>query len=80
MSVVDIAAVIGSGALSASRLLTSAKPFWEKLPKPVALFVPSVLVMLPQLAQMMGLVHSELDLVNSLILAGALLLPGAAAK
>lgn len=79
MSVVDVAAVIGSVALAATRLLTAAAPFWKKLPPVVAAFVPAVVAMLPQLADSMGLVHTEIDLVQNIIVAAALLMPGAAA-
>ena len=80
MSLFEITSLVAAFALGASRLLVASKPFWTKLPPVVATFVPAVVVMLPQLASSMGAVHSELDFVQALILAAAMLLPGAAAK
>lgn len=80
MSVVEIVAFVVAFAGAASKLLDSAKPFWEKLPSPVATFVPSVVLMLPYLAEQLGGVTTSLDLVNAFVLSLALLLPGATKK
>lgn len=77
MTVVDIAGYVVAGAMAASRILESTKPFWSVIPPKVATFLPSLVAMLPVLASKMGVAHSELDFVNALIVSGALLLPGA---
>ncbi len=76
MSPFDIAAVVGAVAVAATRLLKSAAPLWAKLPKPVAAALPVLVAALPQVADMAGVVKSEIDLVNFGVLALALLVPG----
>lgn len=79
MSVVVIASYIVAAALAISRILESTKPYWSFVPPKVAALIPPVVAMLPVLAEKMGLVKTELDLVQALVVAGALLLPGAGA-
>lgn len=80
MSIVEIVSYSVAVIAAVSRLLDSAKPFWSKLPQPVAAFIPSVVVMLPQLSTLISGSKTTLDLVNAVVLAVALLLPGAAPK
>jgi len=80
MSILEIASLVSAGALGATRLLTVAKPFWEKLPKGFAALVPAACIMLPQLASQMGLVHTTMDFVSACLFCGALMLPGLASK
>ena len=80
MSVVEIVAFVVAFAGAASKLLESSRPFWKLLPGPVATFLPSLVVMLPTLASQVGAATTTLDLVNAVVVALALLLPGAAAK
>ena len=80
MSVVVIASYIVAAALAISRILESTKPYWSFVPAKIAVFIPSVVAMLPVLAEKAGLVKTELDLVQALVVAGALLLPGAGAS
>lgn len=77
MTVVEIVAFVVAFAGAASKLLNAAKPFWEKLPKPVAMFLPSVVVMLPALAASVTGVTTTLGLVEALVVSLALLLPNA---
>ncbi len=76
MTLVDFVAYAVATVLAVSRLLTSTKPYWKLVPAPVAVFLPSLVAMLPVLAGYLGVAHSELDVVNAFVVAGALLLPG----
>lgn len=78
MTVIDIASVVVSVLLGASRLLTVAKPLWAKLPRAVAVAVPVVVACIPQLVEQLGLAKSALDLTTTLVFAAALLVPGIA--
>lgn len=80
MSVVIIASYIVAAVLAVSRILEASKPFWSFLPTKVAALIPSIVAMLPVLAEKMGLVETGQDFVQALIVAGALLLPGAGVK
>lgn len=77
MSVVVICSYIVAAALALSRILGATKPYWSFLPSKVAAIVPSVVAMLPVLADKVGVAKTGVDLVQALIVAGALLLPGA---
>lgn len=80
MSIVEIVSFIVAFAAAASKLLNSAKPFWNRLPAPVSAFLPSVVVMLPFLAEQVSSVKTTIDLVNALVVSLALLLPGSVTK
>lgn len=77
MSVVEIVSYVVAALLALSRILKSTEPFWKLLPPKVALFIPSVVAMLPVLIEQVGGAKTTLDLVNAVLVAGALLLPGA---
>jgi hypothetical protein len=79
MSVIDIVSYVVAALLAFSRILESTRPYWKLLPSKVALFIPSLVSMLPVLVSQVGLAKSGLDLVNALLVAGALMLPGAGA-
>jgi hypothetical protein len=80
MHVLQIASYVVAACLALSRLLDVAKPFWSLLPSKVAAFIPSIVAMLPVAAAQFGVVKTEMDLVSALLVAGALLLPGARPK
>lgn len=77
MSVVEIVSYVVAALLAFSRILKSTEPFWKLLPQKVALFIPSVVAMLPVLIEQVGGAKTTLDLINAVLVAGALLLPGA---
>jgi hypothetical protein len=76
LSPVTIASFLAAGALAATRLLTTAKPLWNKLPASLQGLLPALVLVLPQLAAQAAGVKTGLDLVNLLVLAGAMILPG----
>jgi hypothetical protein len=75
MSLLEVCSLIASFALAATRLLNAAKPFWSRWPL-VATWLPPVVAALPALAASVGLVTTEVGLVEALLVAGALALPG----
>lgn len=79
MSLVDIISYAVAALLAISRVLDSTKPYWKFLPPKVAMFVPPIVALIPVLADKIGAAKSGLDLVTALIVAGALVLPGAGA-
>jgi hypothetical protein len=79
MTPFEIAATIGACALAATRMLKAAAPIWSKLPKPLAAFVPVLILALPKIASMTGLVHTDVDLTVFGLEALALVVPGAMA-
>lgn len=74
---VSLAGLIGSGALALTRLLSTAKPVWDKLPPFLQGLVPALVLVLPQIAAASLGVHTSLDLMNLVVLSVALILPGA---
>jgi hypothetical protein len=77
MTVVEIVSYVVAALIAFSRILKSTEPFWKLLPPKVALFIPSIVAMVPVLIEQVGGAKTTLDLVNALLVAGALLLPGA---
>lgn len=80
MTAVEISSYIIATVAALSRLLKSAEPFWRLMPQKVAVIIPSVIAMIPVLVEQLGVAETALDLVNALLVAGALLLPGAGVK
>lgn len=74
---VSLASLIGAAALALTRLLTTAKPIWDRLPTSLQGLLPVLVLVLPQVAAQAAGVHTSLDLVNLLVLSVALILPGA---
>jgi hypothetical protein len=74
---VSAASLVAAGALALTRLLTTAKPLWDRLPASLQGLLPVLVLVLPQVAASAAGVHTSLDLVNLLVLAAALILPGA---
>ncbi len=75
----SVIAIVVAVALAATKLLKSAEPFWAFLPKSVATFLPSVVAMLPVLAEKVGLTTTPVDFTVAVVSSLALLVPGAAA-
>lgn len=76
MNVFEIFAYGAGLATAASKLLETAKPYWEKLPRAVSAVLPSVLLVLPAVAERLGGLQTTLDLKVLALSALALLLPG----
>lgn len=74
---VSLASLIAAAALALTRLLTTAKPLWDRLPPSLQGVVPVLVLVLPQIAASAAGVHTSLDLANLLMLSAALILPGA---
>jgi hypothetical protein len=79
LTVVDVVTYIAVGCIAASRLFSAVQPLWAKLPKWLAVALPVLVLSLPQVAGAAGLVHTNVDLVQFVITAVALLVPGLAA-
>lgn len=77
MTIFEIFAYCAGLALSATKLLTTAKPYWNKLPAVVSAFLPVLVVALPALAERLGGLQTEADLKTLGLTVLALLLPGA---
>jgi hypothetical protein len=81
MDIVQLAAVIAAICLRAARLLAVARPLLNAaLPSKVQPWVAAALVFLPELAAQVAGDRTELDLMESLLLALALLVPGGDSK
>lgn len=76
MSVVAIVAVVVSVLLTASRFLNSAKPLWSRLPQPVAVLLPAVVAVIPQVVDAISGSKTALDLVNNAVVAVGLVVVG----
>jgi hypothetical protein len=78
LSLVEVGAYVAAGLVGASRLLSAFQPFWNKLPRVVAVALPVVVATLPLLAEKAGLIKTDVDLVALAVTAVALLVPGIA--
>lgn len=76
LDAVSVASLFAAGALAVTRLLTTAKPIWDRLPKSLQGLLPVLVLVLPQLAEQAAGVKTTLDLTNLLFLAVAMILPG----
>jgi hypothetical protein len=74
---VTAGSLVAAAALALTRLLTTAKPLWDRLPASLQGLVPALVLVLPQVAEQAMGVKTGLDLANLLVLAAALILPGA---
>jgi hypothetical protein len=63
--------------LAASRMIPRLEPLWGWLPAKLRWLPPVLVVALPQIADALGVVESPLDLAEAVVLAVALLVPGA---
>lgn len=75
MTPTDIAADIVAGCLLVTQFVSGLKPIWAKLPKWLAVLVPVVVSLLPQVADAAGLVKTEQGLVQLIITSAVLLVP-----
>lgn len=76
--VVSIVAVVVGVLLLASRWVQAAKPFWAYLPKSVAVLLPAVVAMIPQVIDLLNKSKTWDDLVSYGIAAAALVAAGLA--
>lgn len=76
MTPVDIAFGIVSVLMLVSRFVNSAKPIWDRFPKPVAVLLPPIVVLIPQVVDIIDDTKTWADLVNYLIAAAALVVVG----
>lgn len=74
MTVFEVVVYVVALALAASKQLEALKPFWTKLPSPVATFLPSVVVALGLVVQYLGAVESTVPALASAGVALALAL------
>jgi hypothetical protein len=77
MTVIEIASTAAAVLLAASRLLQRSEPLWSWIPTSVRWLPPVLVVAIPQIVQALGGAHTSLDLVETLILAITLIVPGA---
>lgn len=66
MTTLEIAALVATYALAVTRLLKPTQPLWSRLPRWAQLVLPALLVSLPQLAGALGLVETQLELVEAI--------------
>ncbi len=78
LSIVELGAYASAALLSATKLLNTAKPLWDKLPRVVSVALPVVVACLPIIAEKAGLVQSPVDVATLVVTAAALLVPGIA--
>jgi len=76
MTVFEIFAYGAGLATAATKLVKTAQPYWAKLPKVVSTLLPSVIVVLPAVAELLGGLKTEGDLKTLGLTVVALLLPG----
>jgi len=76
MSAFELIALVAGYALAATKFLNTVKPYWGKLPKFLSALLPSMVVLLPAVADRLGSLHNVTDLKVLGAAALALLLPG----
>ncbi len=77
MTITDLIPQVAALVLAASRMLPKTEALWRFLPPKFRWLPPVLLVALPQVADMLGMAKSPLDLGTAVLLAVALLVPGA---
>jgi hypothetical protein len=63
MTPVEIAVAVVSVLMLASRFVQSAKPIWDRLPKPVAVLLPPAVALVPQVSDLLNQTKTWSDLV-----------------
>lgn len=76
LQVVQIVTFVVAFSMAASRILNGSKPFWGLMPPWLAGVLPSVVVAVPALGQVVVGAQTWTDLTVAFMAAGALLLPG----
>jgi hypothetical protein len=76
MTPVEIALGIVSVLMLISRFLQAAKPAWDRLPKAIAVLLPPIVALIPQIVDLVNQTKTWSDLVNYLIAASAMVLVG----
>lgn len=80
MSLFETFGLVAGYLLAATKLFNTAKPYWGKLPAVVGTALPTVVVLLPAIADRLAGLQSPADLKALGLAALALLLPGAVNK
>lgn len=75
---VDIASYVSAGALAMTKLISVCKPVWNRLPKWLAVVLPVLVLVLPQVAQFFVGATTSRELFAAFITSLALLMPGLA--
>lgn len=76
MSVVAIVAFVVSVLMVGSRWLQAARPLWDRLPKVVAVMLPAIVAMVPQVIDLLQQSKTAVDLVSNVAAAAALVVVG----
>ena len=76
MSVVAIVAFVVSVLMVASRWLSAAKPLWNMMPHAVAVLLPGIVALIPQVVDQLSQSKTAVDLVSNVIAAVALVVVG----
>lgn len=76
MTPVEIALAIVSVLLLISRFINAAKPAWDRMPKPIAVLLPPVVALIPQITDLIDDTKTWSDLINYLIAAAAMIVVG----
>jgi predicted Kef-type K+ transport protein len=78
LSPIDIASYVSAGALATTKLISVCKPVWNRLPKWLAVALPVLVLVLPQIAQFFAGATTSKELFAAFITSLALLMPGLA--
>jgi len=76
MSVVAIVAFVVSALMVLSRWLKAAQPLWSKLPTWLAVLLPGVVALIPQVIDQLQGSTTAVDLVTNVVAAVALVVVG----
>ena len=76
MTPVEIALAIVSVLMLISRFVQSAKPLWDRLPKWLAVMLPPVVGLIPQVSDLLRETKTWSDLVNYMIAAAGMVVVG----
>ena len=76
MSVVAIVAFVASVLMVGSRWLQAARPLWDRLPKAVAVLLPAIVAMIPQVIDLLNQSKTAVDLVSNVVASVALVVVG----
>lgn len=77
-TVIDIASYVAAGVMAASKLVSVTQPWWNKLPRWLAVAAPVLVLDLPQIASWFNGAVTGTDVMTAFVTSVALLLPGLA--
>lgn len=70
MSTIELAAILAGAVMALARLARVAAPLWKYGPPWVQALIPVLPLLLTQIGDMLGAVHTTLDLTSVLLFAG----------